>query len=80
MEGATLVEAEPQVIIRPDVGWLDLNLRQVWQYRELLLALAARDIKLRYRQTVLGVSWVILQPLMAAGLLSIIFGKVSNDQ
>ncbi len=66
------------VTIRPSSGWAALNLREVWQYRDLLLTLATRDLKLRYRQTALGAIWVILQPLLAAGIFSFVFGKVAK--
>lgn len=69
---------KPEVSIRPQKGWSGLALPQLWQYRELLLTFGARDVKLRYRQTVLGVIWVILQPLAAAGVFSMIFGKLAN--
>lgn len=72
------LENLPSVTIRPEAGWFDLDLQQVWQYRELLLALATRDIKLRYRQTALGAIWVVLQPLLAAGIFTIIFGKIAR--
>jgi lipopolysaccharide transport system permease protein len=49
-----------------------------WRFRELLAALAMRDIKLRYRQTALGVAWVILQPLLASGILAFVFGSVAK--
>lgn len=68
----------PHTKIRPGSGWQALNLRQVWQFRDLALAFAARDIKLRYRQTALGIAWVVLQPLIAAGIFSFIFGKVAQ--
>src|SRR3954453_15343663 len=55
---------EPFLVIRPSRGWSALNLREVWQFRDLLMTLAGRDLKLRYKQTALGVIWVILQPLM----------------
>jgi lipopolysaccharide transport system permease protein len=60
--------------IRPTSGWAALNLRELWSYRDLLLILAGRDVKLRYRQTALGVIWVVLQPLLAAAIFAIIFG------
>jgi lipopolysaccharide transport system permease protein len=50
----------------------------LWEFRGLLLRFAARDITLRYRQTALGVAWVILQPLLAAGILSFVFGNVAD--
>jgi len=71
-------QALPTIKLRPVSGWQALNLRQVWQYRDLVLAFAARDVKLRYRQTVLGVAWVIAQPLIAAGIFSFVFGKIAK--
>ena len=63
---ATTVSSGEQVttVIRPARGWQAINLREVWRYRDLLLTLAERDVKLRYRQTALGVIWVVLQPLV----------------
>jgi lipopolysaccharide transport system permease protein len=72
----TATEPVPWVEIGPSTGWSALNLRELWSYRDLLLVLAARDVKLRYRQTALGVVWVVLQPLLAAGIFSFVFGKV----
>jgi lipopolysaccharide transport system permease protein len=69
---------EPFLIIRPSRGWSALNLREVWQFRDLLMTLAGRDLKLRYKQTALGIIWVVLQPLMAAGVFSFVFGKVAK--
>ena len=67
------------VYIRPTAGWLSVRtLRDIWRYRDLLFALANRDIRLRYRQTALGASWVVLQPLIAAGIFSIIFGRMAK--
>ncbi|MEI8233431.1 MAG: ABC transporter permease [Verrucomicrobiota bacterium] len=72
------MDSLPFVRIRPASGWKPLDLRQLWQYRELLSTLGRRDLTLRYRQTVLGAFWVIAQPLMAAGIFSFVFGKVAN--
>ena len=66
------------VTIRPGSGWAALNLRELWDYRDLMITIAVRDIKLRYRQTALGAIWVILQPLLAAGIFSFVFGKVAK--
>ncbi len=71
-------EAEPHLVIRPSKGWQALDLRQVWRFRDLLTTLAQRDVKLRYRQTALGAIWVVLQPLMAAGIFSFVFGTVAG--
>jgi lipopolysaccharide transport system permease protein len=69
----------PCVEIRPSIGWLPrLNLVEFWSYRELTLALALRDLKLRYRQTAIGVAWAVLQPLAGAALFSIFFGHLAK--
>lgn len=70
------------VIIEPRKGSLSFDLRELWEYRELLYFFIWRDIKVRYKQTVLGGIWVILQPLMPMIIFSIIFGvlvKVPSD-
>jgi lipopolysaccharide transport system permease protein len=64
--------------LRASSGWVALNLGELWRYRDLLFTLAARDLRLRYKQTALGVVWVVLQPLMAAGIFSFVFGKVAQ--
>ncbi len=69
---------KPYLTIQPTAGWQAINLRELWQFRDLLTTLAQRDVKLRYRQTALGVVWVILQPLLAAGIFSFVFGKIAN--
>jgi lipopolysaccharide transport system permease protein len=70
--------AKPYLTIRPSRGWVGLNLRETWQFRDLLFSLAGRDLKLRYKQTALGAAWVVLQPLLAAGIFSFVFGKVAK--
>lgn len=54
------------------------NLRELWEFRDLLLLLALRDVKLRYRQTALGITWVVLQPLASCFVFAIIFGRVAR--
>jgi lipopolysaccharide transport system permease protein len=66
------------VRIRPSSGWRSLNLIELWRYRELLWFLAARDIKLRYKQTVLGVAWAVIQPLSTMIVFSIFFGRLGG--
>ena len=68
----------PTVVIEPTSGWSALNLRELWTYRDLLMILAGRDVKLRYKQTGLGVTWVVLQPLVAALIFSIMFGRFAK--
>ena len=69
---------KPYLVIRPPSGWAALDLRELWQFRDLLLTLAGRDVKLRYRQTALGVAWVVLQPLLLSGIFTIIFGVIGK--
>lgn len=63
-----------KVVIKPAHGWSGLNLRELLGYRDLLVILAARDVKLRYKQTLLGVIWVVLQPVVTALIFAAIFG------
>lgn len=64
--------------LRPTTGWVALDLRELVEFKDLILEFARRDIKLRYRQTVLGIAWVILQPMVAAGVLNFAFGVVAG--
>ncbi len=64
----------PQTIIRKTTGLAALQLDQVWAFRELLYFLVWRDVKVRYKQTALGVLWIVLQPLIMLGLYYVIFG------
>ncbi len=65
----------PHVRIRAARAWSLADLRELWSYRDVLFMLAVRDIKLRYKQTALGVVWVILQPLLAGLIFAVIFGR-----
>jgi lipopolysaccharide transport system permease protein len=64
--------------IRPRSGWQPLNLRELWRYRELLFFLAARDVKVRYKQTVLGVAWAVIQPLFTMLVFTVFFGRLAK--
>lgn len=66
------------VRIRPTTGWRALNLAEIWKFRELLFFLAWRDIKLRYKQTALGVAWVVIQPLFTMLVFSVFFGELGG--
>jgi lipopolysaccharide transport system permease protein len=68
----------PTVVIEPRSGWSAINLRELWTYRDLLFILAGRDVKLRYKQTGLGMTWVILQPLVAAMIFTVMFGRFAK--
>ena len=69
---------KPRLVIEPVSGWRSLRLRDVWEFRDLLFALGMRDVKLVYKQTLLGVSWVILQPLIGAGIFTFVFGMLAE--
>jgi lipopolysaccharide transport system permease protein len=65
-------------IIEPSRGWRMLDFRDLWSYRELLVVLTARDVKVRYKQTSLGVAWAIIQPVAAMVIFSIVFGRLAG--
>ncbi|HNR02790.1 MAG TPA: ABC transporter permease [Anaerolineaceae bacterium] len=72
----------PVVIIKPSRGWVGLKLSDLWLYRELVYFLTWRDIKVRYKQSVLGILWAILKPFMAMVVFTIFFGnfaKIPSD-
>jgi lipopolysaccharide transport system permease protein len=64
-----------RTIIQPSRGWRALDFAELWRFRELVFFLALRDVMVRYKQTALGVTWVLLQPLLAMGVFSIVFGS-----
>jgi lipopolysaccharide transport system permease protein len=64
--------------IRPSKGWVSLRLRELWEYRELLWFLVWRDVKVRYKQTALGASWAILQPVATMVVFSLFFGRLAG--
>ena len=66
-------------VLRPSRRWRrGVDLGQLWSYRELALMLALRDLQLRYRQTLFGVAWAVLQPLAGMGIFSLVFGKLAD--
>jgi lipopolysaccharide transport system permease protein len=68
--------AQLRTMIRPSRGWAGLNLRELWRYRELIYFLVWRDIKVRYKQTLLGAAWAILQPFLTMVVFSVFFGEL----
>ena len=78
MTAAPSASASEVLVIRPSHGWLKLNLRDLWDYRELLYFLVWRDVKVRYKQTALGALWAILQPTMTMVVFSIFFGRLAK--
>lgn len=82
---ATSIEpSQPQPLqqyylrIEPSKGWVSLKLRELWDYRELLYFLTWRDIKVRYKQTVLGAAWAIIQPFFTMVVFSLFFGNLAK--
>ncbi|HEX8141818.1 MAG TPA: ABC transporter permease [Pyrinomonadaceae bacterium] len=76
-EPATNVEL-PSLTISPPSGWASIELRELWEYRELLYFLTWRDIKVRYKQTALGAMWAIIQPFFMMVVFSLFFGKLGG--
>jgi len=76
--GTPAIPTDFLIVIEPKRGWVGLDLQEVWRYRELLYFLALREIQLRYKQTVLGAAWAILQPLLAMVVFTLIFSKVAK--
>lgn len=66
------------VELKPSKGWRVLNFRELYRYRELLWVLAARDIKIRYKQSILGAAWAVIQPVTTMLIFSLIFGKLAR--
>jgi lipopolysaccharide transport system permease protein len=66
------------MVIEPPRGWSPLNLRELWNYREMVYRMVMRDIKARYKQSALGPTWIIVMPLISAGIVSIIFGGLAG--
>src|SRR5260370_25526363 len=69
---------QPVTLIRPPSGWQLLNVRELWQFRDLLYFLAWRDVKVRYKQTVLGAAWAVLQPGMMMVVFTIFFSRLGQ--
>src|SRR5256884_7489760 len=68
----------PVLRIEPSRGWVSLQLRELWKYRELLYFLIWRDVKVRYKQTALGAAWAIIQPFFTMIVFSLFFGRLAR--
>jgi lipopolysaccharide transport system permease protein len=77
-EVAQIQSKYPGLRIQPSHGWVSLKFNELWQYRELLVFFVWRDIKIRYKQTIMGVSWAILQPFFIMVLFSLFFGRLAQ--
>jgi lipopolysaccharide transport system permease protein len=75
---AALLPDQPLIKIRVSKRWSPIELREIWTHRELLYYLVWRDIKVRYKQTVLGASWIILQPLLMTIVFAIFLGEIAQ--
>lgn len=72
----------PTLIIRPPRKWVPVDIKELWAYRELITAFTLRDVKLRYKQTGLGIAWAVLQPLLTMVIFTVFFGglaKIPSD-
>jgi len=74
----TQTRSAATIVIEPSRGLVDFNLSEIWSYRDLLLFLALRDISVRYKQTVLGVAWAVLQPVMTMIVFTVFFGRIAG--
>jgi lipopolysaccharide transport system permease protein len=71
-------EASVTTVIRPPTGWQLINFAELWQFRDLLYFLAWRDVKVRYKQTLLGVVWAVLQPALMMIIFTILFSVITD--
>lgn len=76
--GGGQAEVPPVTVIKPSSGWVSLDLKSLWPYHELLFFLIWRDVKVRYKQTVVGLLWVVLQPITTMLVFTFIFGRLAN--
>lgn len=78
MSADSTLNPEPTTVIRPRKGWVGIDLKELWQYRELIYFLIWRDVKVRYKQTLLGAGWAILKPLFSMVLFNFIFNRLAG--
>lgn len=74
----TQTNETPLVVLRPARGWSLVNFRDLWLYRELIFFMTWRDLKVRYKQSILGIGWAVLKPFMTMIVFSIFFGKLAK--
>lgn len=75
---AAAQESEPITVRRPPSGWISLDLREVWQYRELLQLMVWRNTVVRYKQSVIGIGWALIKPVITMVVFSIVFGRLAK--
>jgi lipopolysaccharide transport system permease protein len=76
--GSPLIAPKRKLVIESRTGLLAMDWTELWEYRELLHALVVRELKVRYKQTAIGVTWVLLQPLVAIVIFTVIFGRLAK--
>jgi lipopolysaccharide transport system permease protein len=64
--------------IRPRTGWFDIDLKEIWRYRDLIMLFVKRDFTAQYKQTILGPLWFIIQPLLTTVMFSVVFGNIAG--
>lgn len=77
-DAAIAVSESPVLRIMPPQGWWDLNLGELWQFRELVYFFVWRDVKIRYKQTAIGAAWAVLQPFLAMVVFTLFFGRLAH--
>ena len=65
-------------IIRPRTGWFDIDLQELWRYRDLIVLFVKRNFAVLYKQTILGPAWVLLNPLLTSVLFNVVFGGIAG--
>ena len=65
-------------VIRPRSGWFDINLKELWQYRDLTLMFVKRNFTVLYKQTILGPAWILLNPLITTLIFNVVFGNMAK--
>jgi lipopolysaccharide transport system permease protein len=75
---STTSHSAPRFVLEPSRGWVPLQLGSLWEYRELFYFLAWRDVKVRYKQTAIGIAWAVLQPVLTMLIFSLFFGYLAN--
>lgn len=72
------MQSPERTLIKPSNRWIRLDLKDIWEYRELLFFLTLRDIKIKYKQTAIGIAWVVLQPVLTTAIFTIIFSAFAR--
>jgi lipopolysaccharide transport system permease protein len=78
VDAGSMRRSVPLITLRPTRGWISLDLRELHRYRDLIAFFAWRDIKVRYRQTFLGASWALIQPLLTMSIMAVVFGRLAG--